>query len=199
MSVSHRYQNFQRQPEPKADIPQTSDDDLEDIKLNSFEAGYQAGWEDAVKAQEEGQQKLSAEFVQNIEDMSFTFFEAHAKLSEGLKPILQKMVGTLFPQIAERALGLQILEHLTELVAAQGSTTIEIAVAPEISEAIEALLEEKANVPFVVAPEPALTGGQVYLRTGGAEREVNLDQVLEGINAAIDAYFHTIEEENVHG
>jgi len=199
MSVSHLYQNFHGRLSTPKDAATSTDEALDDARLDSFEAGYQAGWDDAVKAQGDTDAKLTEEFVQSIQDMSFTYHEAYRKLSVGMKPVMAAIVTTLLPKVAEQAVGLQIMDQLTELMANESNTLLEIAVAPEKRQLVEQLLSNQVAVPFTVTEETALSSGQIYLRAADAEREINLDAVFEGISTAIDAFFHTAEQETNHG
>ena len=44
----------------------------------SYETGYSAGWDDAVRAETEAHKRISAEFARNLQDLGFTFHEARA-------------------------------------------------------------------------------------------------------------------------
>ncbi len=199
MTVSHRYKSFDGAANPANVGSQQREDDIEDAKLTAFEGGYQAGWEDAIKAQGDNNDRLTADFVQNFEDISFTYHEAYAKLSESMKPILSQLITKLLPEVAQKSLGPQILDQMTALMELESGAKIEIAVAPDKLDVVEQLLIGKVSVPFKVTAESALTGGQVYLRAGQSEREINLDAVLDGVSAAIEAFFHTTETENDNG
>lgn len=199
MSVSHLYESFSvRAASPKQQA-EFAEDALEEAKLAAFEAGYQAGWDDAVKAQGSADNKLSEEFLQNMQDLSFTYQEAFSKVSAGMKPMMSEIVTKLLPEMAARSLGAQITEQLHQLLQDQGDALVEIAVAPAKCAIVEGLLNDQAAIPFVVVAEPALSDGQVYLRAGQSEREINLDAVLEGISNGLEAFFHTLEQENKHG
>lgn len=200
MSVSHLYENFSGLSAPAGKNTEQTEDELEDVKLSSFETGYQAGWEDAVKAQGTTEARLTEEFVQNMQDLSFTYHEAYTKLSIGMKPLISAILTKLLPQIAEQSLAPQIMDQVNTLIKDQSGSILEIAVAPENHAAVEKLLQDQAADPFVLTAEPALSGGQVYLRVGKTEREINLDAVLEGVSTAIEAFFHTAEQqESEHG
>ncbi len=199
MSVSHRYQSFDGAASVGGTISTHSEDQIEDIRLTGFEAGYQAGWDDAVKAQGDSEAKLTADFVNTLQDMSFTYHEAYAKLNEGMKPLFSQLITKLLPEVAAQSLGLQILEQITAIAPVEHGATIEIVVSPGKEDTIRTLLEEQAAVPFVLATEPSLPGGQVYLRAGTTEREINLDAVLDGIRSAFTAFFHTTQEEPKDG
>ncbi len=64
MSVSHRYRNFGEANRPEPEAAKDTAAALEAEKLASFEQGYQAGWEDATKAQADEKSRISAEFGQ---------------------------------------------------------------------------------------------------------------------------------------
>ncbi|GAA6175811.1 ABC transporter ATP-binding protein [Sulfitobacter pacificus] len=199
MSVSHLYESFSGRAASPTQQAEQAEDEFEDVKLNAFESGYQAGWEDALKAQGDAENKLTEEFLQNLQDLSFTYHEALSKLSVGMKPLMSAIVTKLLPQVAAQSLGPQIIEQFETLIKDQSDTLVEVAVAPDKQPVIEALLKEQETVPFTVVAEPALSAGQVYLRAGQTEREINLDAVLEGITSGLAAFFHTVEQENKHG
>ena len=198
MVPAHLYQNFSVVSAQDAEAPDIGDEQRETDKLNAFEAGYQAGWDDAVAAQGESDAKLTEDFVQTVQDMSFTYHEARAKLTIGMKPLLSALLSRLLPEIANRALVLQIAAQIGALLETESAGLIEIAVSPDKAAIVEELLAGLTSAPFSIAAEPALSSGQAYLRAGQTEREINLDQVSAGIAEAIDAFFQTIEEEADH-
>lgn len=195
MSLSHRYREFG---------PDTPDDgfdepirrsEVEAAKLEVFEEGYTAGWDDAVKAFENDQGKFSADLSQNLQDMSFTHHEAFVKLSTAMKPLFSQIIAKLLPEVARKSLGMHILTQLTELMEEQANGAIEIAVSPRNIYALQDLLEDQVEVPFALVSEPSLGAGQVYLRVNRTEREINLDAVISGISDALEAFFQQAEQE----
>ncbi|WP_299672852.1 ABC transporter ATP-binding protein [uncultured Roseobacter sp.] len=199
MSLSHRYRNFGG---PKAPDPQEAEANIavtEDQQLEAFEKGYQAGWDDAVKAQSDSTAKISAELGQNLQDMSFTYNEALSKLTLSLKPILTEIVDKLLPSIAQSTLGPKIVDQLMEMIKEQPHQPIEIVVSPVNIEAIQTLAAEKLKDPFEVVGEPSLGDGQAYVRIGDTERSVDLEAVLSGVSSALTAFFHETEQENKNG
>ena len=199
MSLAHRYQDFGPtgfEPGSTLAIPEEG---LEELKLDSFEDGYQAGWEDAVKAQASDKDRAVAEMVQCLQDLSFTHQEAFVKLNSAMRPLLTKIATSLLPDLAKGALGPHVLQQLDELINDNAQNAIEIAVAPENLEPLQELLEGRVKSPFLITPEPALSSGQVYLRTNCTEREINLDAVMDGITAALNAFFVQTQEDTRHG
>lgn len=199
MSLSHRYRNFGG---PKVPGPQESNANVvvtEDQQLEAFEKGYQAGWDDAVKAQADSVAKISAEFGQNLQDMSFTYHEALSKLTLSLKPVLTEIVEKLLPEIAQQTLGPQIVDQLLEMIKDQPHQPIEIVVAPSNVEAIQDIAEDKLKDPFEIVAEPSLAEGQAFVRIGEVERSVDLQAILSGVSDALTAFFHETEQEKSNG
>ena len=201
MSLSHLYQDFGPVGIEPATILGIQDDSLEDLKLEAFENGYKAGWDDATKAHESEQERAIIAVTQRLEDLSFTHTEAITKMTSAMQPLLSKITLCLLPEIAKNALGAHVAEQLDELLKEEAQSAVEIAVAPETLEPLKKQLEGRSNLSLDFTAEPILTSGQVYLRSRKAEREVNLDTVLDGIKIAIDAFFTEIqqEEDSRHG
>jgi len=194
-SLAHRYPDFgspQNTPTPESDLP---DDALEEIQLASFDAGYQAGWEDAAKAQASSADKAVEDVAQNLQDLSFSHREAYLKLSASMRPVLTQIVEKLLPKAARTFVGIHLVDQIAMLMDEHAETAIEIVVAAENVEQLQVLLNDTVQVPFAIVSEPALACGQAYLRVGQTEREINLDAVLSGISEAVEAFYeHTSKE-----
>ncbi|MGJ8543988.1 MAG: flagellar biosynthesis protein [Sulfitobacter sp.] len=198
MSLAHRYAELSPYQAAGAEGGSVSEP-LEDFRLEAFENGYRAGWDDAVKACEGDETRLAADLRRGFQDLSFTFLEAQSKLSQAMAPLMHQVIEKMLPVVAQETLGQHVVEQIQKLVTSQGSDAIEIAVSPASKMKIETVLEGKSSPPFAIVAEPALTEGQVYIRVGSAEREVDLDAVIDGISKAFDAFFHDISKEQVNG
>lgn len=197
MSVSHRYRDFGDTKLPVDDVSEQNEA-LEDQKLQAFEAGYQAGWDDAVKAQSDAKDKISAELGQNLLDMSFTYHEALSKLTLSLEPTMQQIIEKLLPDILRTALGAQIVEQLQNLLKSHMGRPVEIVVKPQNVNAVQAILDGKISEPFAIVPEASLGEGQAFIRIGESEQQVDLDTVVSEISKAMDAFFYeaVVEADN---
>ncbi len=195
MSLSHRYSSFSVS-HVQGHVPERVEiDQVEDAKLQSFEEGYRAGWDDAVKAYSDDKDKIADAFSQNLQDMSFTFHEAFAKLGTAMEPLLSQIVSKVLPELADKTLAAHVVVQMKDLMTQQAGHAIEIAVCPLNLNALTEILSETTNIPFEIKGEPALGDGQVYLRVNTQEREINLNAVTEGIANALDAFFQQIEQE----
>lgn len=199
MTMSHRYADFGEVVSTAGALSNGESTAFEDAKLQSFENGYQAGWDDAVQAQQSEQDKLAAEFAQNFQDLSFTYHEASAKLIIALRPLIDGILAKLLPHITQNSLNLHIAEHIQSLVAANIEKSIEIAVSPDNYQVVSDTLATQVSQPFVLTAEPALSAGQVYLRVNQAEREILLDDTMADIKNAFDAFFQQAEQDMKYG
>ncbi len=199
MSLSHRYRNFGGSKSEPGAKEEMSSDGIEDQKLQSFEEGYQAGWDDAVKAQADEKMKISAEFGQNLQDMSFTYQEALSKLTLSIEPVMAQIVDKLLPALARQALGAHVIEQLCEMLKDCAGQPIEIVVAPASVETIKELGEKSLTDTFEVVEEASLGAGQAFVRVGATERSIDLDSVISGVSDALSAFFHETGQEMNNG
>ncbi|MEP2095997.1 MAG: ABC transporter ATP-binding protein [Paracoccaceae bacterium] len=166
-----------------------NDVEIENQKLDSFEKGYQAGWDDAVNAQVATKTRISSDLAKNLQEVSFSYHEARSTLTKSLEPLFSDVVATLLPEVARHSLGPHLVAQLTDMVRVQTDQVIEITVSPVNLETIETLIENELESPFVMVPDPNLSEGQVFLRIGVEEREIDLDHVIETVGAAFNNFF----------
>jgi len=166
-----------------------SSDSLEEAKLEAFDKGYRAGWDDAVAAQEDEAQRLRAEIGRNLQALSFTYHEARAHLLRGLGPLMTEICDRLLPEVARAALGGIVRETLEPIAAEALDRPVTLVLHPDAREAVEAALAENAAPPVTLIEETALAPGQLHLRWDEGERRIDLDAAVAAIGAAVTAYF----------
>lgn len=165
--------------------PEVGAEQLERMRLEGYEQGYQAGWDDAVKAEAEAQDRIGAEFARNLQDLGFTFHEARQHVMHALEPLLAGMVEKVLPELITRTIGQSVIEELLPMASEAADAPIEIVVSPESRAALEPLLAEATSVPFTLIEEPSLAEGQIYLRSAKTERDIDLTGAVDRIGAAI--------------
>lgn len=172
---------------------------LEEARLAAYEAGYKAGWEDAVAAQGDEQKLLGAEIARNLQALSFTFHEARTHVIKAIGPLLEGIAGTLLPEIARATLAPQVVETLLPLADQAAGAPITICLNPSARPAVEDMLARAAGLPVQIVEEPTLGEGQVVLRLGEAETHVDLDGAVATIADAIARFFDLTEKDRRHG
>ncbi len=187
MSITHLLEDFggvlRGRPVSITDIS------LEEERLASFEKGYQAGWDDAAKSQAEDQRSVTADLAQNLQDLTFTYEEAYAAVLQSLHPLLEQMVATVLPNISQQTLAPRLAELLRERVKAHGHQPFEIVTAPDDMTRMEILTEALPEMQIVLRQDDTLTRGQLYLRFGDTEEEIDLKSVLDAIEQAVSGFF----------
>ncbi|HEY9039541.1 MAG TPA: flagellar biosynthesis protein [Roseovarius sp.] len=187
MSISHLLEDFSGGSDEHS--ISISDVSLEEQRLEAFENGYKAGWEDAVKAAEDDTNRISTDFAANLQDMSFTIQEAQSSLLVALRPLLTSMVNSVLPSLARQTLGARVLETLGEIAHTAASGPIGIVTAPQNISALQKIIDEQEISNVQITAEPSLGDGQVHIRAGNAEQEIDLDAVLAQIDATLTGFF----------
>ena len=164
---------------------------IEEEKLAAFEKGYQAGWDDSLRAQEESHTRISEDFARNIRDLSFTYEEAHSALLADMEQLIGQIVDTVVPALARETIGLRVVEILKSEIAAQERQPVRLVTAPGQSDALRNILPDENTLPLVIEEDTSLAEGQVHLRfASGAGRELDINKVLAGIATAVKGFFH---------
>ncbi len=172
---------------------------LEETKLAAYDSGYAAGWEDAAAAQSGDQTRVQADLARNLQGLSFTFHEARQHVLRALQPLMAEMVGRLLPALARETLSQVVLEALMPMADKLADSPITLVLNPAARVAVEALLEQATGLPLIVTEEPSLSEGQVYLKFGGTETQINLDRATAEITAAVRGFFDIPEQEKKYG
>ena len=164
-------------------------DAVEEARLDAFEKGYKAGWDDAVAAQEDDAQRLRADVGRSLQALSFTYHEARGHLLRGLGPLMEGICSRLLPQVAQAALGGIVCEALEPLAEEALDRPVTLVLNPEARPLVEEALSESAAPPVDFVEEPSLAPGQLHLRWDGGEQRIDLDAAVAEISAAVAAWF----------
>lgn len=163
--------------------------DLEEQKLAAFEEGYTAGWDDAIAAQDAEAARVRADLAQNLQDLAFTYAEAHRNMMQALEPLLSDMVGKVLPDISRQALGPTIVELLMPAARDIASLPVELTVSEQTRHVVEPLVTGLGGLQVRVVTDPLLGPGQAFLRFAEKETRVDLDAVVQAISRAVTAFF----------
>ncbi|MEN9061151.1 ABC transporter ATP-binding protein [Ponticoccus litoralis] len=183
--------------EPEA--PGIGEAEIEGAKLEAFEKGYKAGWDDAVKAQSDDRTRISSAFGQHLQDLSFTYHEAYSQVMSAVAPILNEMAGTVLPQIARATLSQHIADQLDALTQEIGALDVVIAVAPARVEAVQGLLQQDFGFPIKLAADATLNEDQADIRFGETERQIDLGELIASVTEAVEGFTHDNQRKIAHG
>lgn len=199
MSSSHLFQDFGTLKAAKVGKQSLTIDEIEELKLQAFESGYKAGWEDADGAQSDSLTHVSAELASSLQSASFEYHELRATMNAAVQSIMADVVEKILPAAAQASLGAHIRDFVTGTVREALDKPIEIAVAPASEDAVRAVLSSDLQDPFKLVTSANLSPNQAMLQLGKAETELNLDKMMAEIAAAITTYFETQKPEVTDG
>jgi flagellar assembly protein FliH len=131
-----------------------------------------------------------------LQELSFTFHEARAHVMRALHPLLDAIVEQALPDILHQTLGQRLKAEIEDMAIAEADGDISLLVAPGHAEAAGTLLGDITAMPFDVAEDPALAAGQIHMRLGRSEREIDLSVVMTTLRDALGA-LDTINEETL--
>ena len=172
---------------------------LEDIRMQAYEEGYTAGWDDAAAAQTDDQSRIKADFARNLQSLGFTFQEARMHVLRAIQPLLQQIVSRLLPEMARETLASIALETLMPLADEMADAPVTVVLNPASRPAVEDLLDQATGLPLIVIEEPSLGEGQVYLRMGDTETRIDLDRATADIASAVRDFFDHTEKDQSYG
>lgn len=183
--------------QPSAVMVETSV--VEDARLEGYEEGYGAGWEDATAAAQEETNRLGADLANNLQRLGFTFQEARTHLLRAVRPVVVQLATHLLPALAKEVLAPVVLDTITPLLDEAGDAPLRVILHPSSRPAVERLLTSASGLPLVIVEEPTLAAGQVYLQLGQSELRVDVDSAVKEILGAVHDFFEFAEKESEIG
>ena len=167
--------------------PAYSAADLEAARLDGYEVGYRAGWDDAAAAHETEQERIGEDFARNLRDLSFTYHEARSHVISGVAQVLRAFLEGFFPAFAAEALAMRVHEALEEEIDRAAGQPVRLCASTRDAPVLRRLLASVGPLPCEIEEEPTLAKGQLLCRLGTREIEVDLDAALSAAREALDA------------
>lgn len=194
MGAARLFEDFSRRDLP-ADPATTSIEDLEDEKLKSFEQGYGAGWEDAIKAQADSGKLLADTVQQSLIEVGFTREEALQAFIAATRPLLDGLVAKLLPALADRTLPQHVTTLLAKAIEDASDLPVEIRVAPDQHAAVSRALGDRMPDNARLSADADLAPGQACFALGTSEKQIDLPELIAEIGEAVEAFYNSVQEE----
>lgn len=192
MSITHLLEDFT--PLRDGTPVSMTDVSLEEARLEAFENGYQAGWDDCVKSQTEDGRRITADLAQNLQDLNFTREEMHAALMEVMQPLLMQITGAVLPVVSQATLAPRISEILQELIQKAGRKPMTLVAGPDDLILLDRLKSEQPDLELEIVEDDTLASGQIYMRCGEIEQGLDMADVLQRIEQAVAGFFQDNEQ-----
>ncbi|WP_425092259.1 hypothetical protein [Tropicimonas sp. S265A] len=179
-----------------ADSPRNPETKIDPAKarMEGYESGYQAGWDDAVKSATDENTRIDAELARNLEELSFTFFEAQRHVSLSLETLVMTMAEKVLPALYREHFGALIKETLAPLIEDSGNLTVELLCAPSDLAQITDILQPHNELPLSIRAEPSFAQHQVRFHLGHEVHDIDGDALLTEIRTALETHFTQLQE-----
>lgn len=179
-----------------ATTPDTPEDGAqEQVRLAGYEAGYRAGWDDALATQAAEQARALAGIGRNLQALSFSYHDARTHVLRALEPLLTEIAARLLPGIAARTLPHLVAEQLLPLAETAANAPLVLHLHPASRAGAEHLIGPDPGLPLTIVEDPALGEGQVWLQAGDAGVRIDLDGALTAIRALLDDFYDLAAKE----
>lgn len=175
-------------------IQMASDED----RLQIYEQGYTAGWEDAVKAYAEDQARIRVDLAKNIQSLSFTYQEALHHVLKSLRPMLEEIIGKTLPETANFSFGQRLAETLMPVLEKSAAAPVSLMIHPNARAAVEAVIENLDALPLQLIEETTLGEGQAYIRFEQTEIHLNMEDMQREIGAVLKNFYDLLERKDVN-
>lgn len=169
--------------------------------LDSFDKGYRAGWDDAVKAKEDEGGTSPDALLQSLQDVSFTFHEVQSHVLAGLQPFFAAIESTLLPDLASASIVARVSDKLTAALQSQSAIQAELAVPQGHKDAFTHLMDNAPQgVQVSIIEVDTLEPGKATLTLGHIKNDFDLTgKVAEIIAMMPDGRDRPNEKEARHG
>ncbi len=194
MNASSFFEDFSQGP----NAPKLSPDGQSD-PLEGYETGYQAGWDDAVKAHQESQVHLTSTLSQNLEQIEFTLVEAQTQLLSTLKPVMEEITNTLFPGLVGEGLRALVVAEIETLLKTSLPKEIALVVSVQDEPTIAAFLNSSRTLSELsLVAKDTLAEGQAYVSCAAVQRKIDVGQAISDIHSTIEAFLRQPELEQAN-
>jgi flagellar assembly protein FliH len=198
MSIAHLLEDFEGDLNAGSRRRILSDVQLEEIRLASFETGYTAGWEDAVKNLGETQVRVAEGLERRLKDMRFGYVEALAEMVAATEPVFRAIVDKLLPEHTDAILAGALVGRLVALAREAGDAGLVVKVPTGTRSYIAPAVEGVEGVQVRVEEDDGLAPEQASVCLQDREHEVNLAAFGDALREAIEATLFQISEERKH-
>ncbi len=181
------------------DGPVSSGDMDVETRLNAYEDGYKAGWDDAVSANSDEQSRISSDLAKSLQEISFGYHEARTHVLENVADILKLMSEKLLPEAAREHFSQTVIERAKELAEGAADAPIEVLVNPQDRAAIETVIGESPPFPISLKEESSLTTGQAFFKSASGEHSLDLTEIETSLRSAVDGFLTTQNEVQNYG
>lgn len=179
MSISHILSDFTTL-QSTADFQQP--DAMETFRLEAFESGYKAGWDDAAKAYDETNTRLSNDVLRNLCDLSLEHQSNYAQLQTSLAAIVNEISNVLIPTVADQSFAPKLIIFLEQQLKDTGMDMLDLHLNSKTAWRLGDLLTPDLTGRINVKVSPDLSETQAILQINGDAIEFTFKDAIEKLS-----------------
>lgn len=170
-------------------------DEIEDIRLNAYEKGYVAGWDDHGQqdATDEADRRKAIE--RQLEHMTFAYHDARGHVLKAIEPLLMSILETVLPAVARASVVPLALEQLMPLAQTASEDPIVLQVARGTKEAYLAVFAGQVLPPLEIVEVDDLPDFAAKFASQSLETQIDLSHVAQRIQGAVQDFYQLQDEE----
>jgi len=153
-------------------------EEIESIRLASFEQGYRAGWDDAYNILSRDNLAISKALSSNLLDLRFTFEEAKLYVSSGISNLLVQIFTHLIPSISSENFNERVLGYVRDVCNETAPRKFTISVHPSKVPQLRRLLDEIDDIDIVLDSNGEFSINEVKLSMGSGSLIYDLDSAI---------------------
>jgi len=169
---------------------------VEDIRLNAYERGYVAGWDDGAQQNEADDVTRRNAIARQVEHLSFSYHEARSHVLDALKPMFQALLDTVLPAAAQASIVPLTIEQLLPLAQSAAEAPITLRVAAGSKASYEAAFEGLVLPPLTLIETDDLAEGQAEFSFETTHSKIDLTDAAKTIRGAIDRFYQIQTKES---
>ncbi|MCC6001431.1 MAG: flagellar biosynthesis protein [Pararhodobacter sp.] len=194
MPAPLRLEVFEQPDEPDAPSLMMPED-LEDLRLNAYERGYLAGWEDAMRQAETDDRARAAALAGFAEQLCFGYHEARDHVLRALEPVLRAMAQQVLPVAAQTALVPRVIEELLPFAGRAADAPVVLRVPSGAAALFEAGFKGHVLPPLELVETADLPPGSAEFAAGPQDVVIDLSQAAARCADAVTAFYQYSQSE----
>lgn len=188
MTISHLLEDFAR--DNLHEQGNVSSAILNEERLSSFEQGYQAGWDDSLKASGSNEKQALEEISKAFSELSVSRERIYTELLENMRPLIDGIVDSTLPAILKESLGLQVGVLIHDYIQKHGGGEIIVTVAPGQKEILSKVTNRFVDLPIHFKEVSRIEPSEVKINFCGVdESEIDTMELALQIKSSIDDFF----------
>lgn len=168
---------------------------IEEIRLNAYERGYVAGWDDGGAQSEGDETKQRATIARQVEQLTFSYHDARAHVLRAIEPLFAAIFETVIPVAARSSIVPLVIEQLLPMAHAAAEMPITLRIAEGSRQAYEVAFEGLILPPLNLVEADTLAEGQAEFSFEATETRIDLTHAADTIRRAVNRFYQIQFEE----